>query len=159
MNTTIAQTVRGAGDAEPVNPVSADPIVIEIIGRPVPKGRPRIWQGKAVTPVETRRYEATVQASAKITMNGRPPLAGALQAGVMAYVPVPESWSKKKTAAALAGDIRPTPRPDLDNYVKAALDGMNGIAFQDDAQIVEFGRTAKFYSDRPRLVVTLRQIA
>ncbi len=147
-----------------VKALCAEPksITIEIPGKPIPKGRPRIWQGtrrKAVTPVETRRYEDIVKSSAKIAMNGLPPLQGALIASVVAYVPVPGSWSKKKKADAVAGEIHPTSRPDLDNYIKAALDGMSGIAFHDDAQVVEFRRTGKIYSERPRLVVVLKQLA
>ena len=36
----------------------------------------------------------------------------------------------------LEWEIRPTKRPDLDNIAKAVLDALNGLAYQDDSQIV-----------------------
>jgi len=45
--------------------------------------------------------------------------------------------SNKRRLAALAGEIAPTARPDLDNYIKAALDAINTIVVTDDAQVVE----------------------
>ena len=56
--------------------------------------------------------------------------------------------------AELARDqkIRPTGKPDIDNIIKAVLDGLNGVAFKDDAQVV-FISAQKLYSDTPRLVV------
>src|SRR5215471_18312645 len=44
------------------------------------------------------------------------------RAEIMIDLPVPQSWSTKRRDAALCGDIRPTSRPDADNYIKAALD-------------------------------------
>jgi Holliday junction resolvase RusA-like endonuclease len=64
---------------------------------------------------------------------------------------VPQSWSAKKRAAALAGAIRPAKRPDLDNIAKM-LDALNEVVWRDDAQVVS-GLIEKLYSDRPRLRV------
>ena len=64
-----------------------------------------------------------------------------------------EHWMHKlKQQAALDGAIRPSARPDLDNFVKATLDGLNGILFADDSSIVQIW-AAKMYGDVPRLVV------
>ena len=36
----------------------------------------------------------------------------------------PQSWSKKKQKMALSGEVKPTTSPDIDNYLKSVLDGM-----------------------------------
>lgn len=51
-------------------------------------------------------------------------------------VAIPASWSKKRQAAALCGDVLPGKKPDLDNVVKLVNDALNGIVWKDDAQIV-----------------------
>lgn len=50
---------------------------------------------------------------------------------------VPKSFSKKKRAEALSWYMFPKTKPDLDNCIKSVLDALNGIAFADDAQIVD----------------------
>ena len=49
----------------------------------------------------------------------------------------------------------PTKKPDLDNVLKAVLDGLNGIAFVDDSQVVNVCM-AKHYDLTPRVAVTVR---
>jgi Holliday junction resolvase RusA-like endonuclease len=49
---------------------------------------------------------------------------------------VPISWSKKRRAMAIAGEIRATKKPDADNVLKGLKDGCNGIVWKDDAQVV-----------------------
>lgn len=87
-------------------------------------------------------------------MAGRKPLGGALTAFVEAFLAIPSSWSQKKQAAALAGDIHPVSRPDSDNFGKAALDSCNGIVWVDDAQVVML-QVQKKYSDYPRLRISV----
>jgi Holliday junction resolvase RusA-like endonuclease len=66
---------------------------------------------------------------------------------------VPTSWSERKRAAAISGDIWPAGKPDLDNLAKAGLDACSGILIADDAQIVEL-RAVKKYGE-PKLVLTV----
>jgi Holliday junction resolvase RusA-like endonuclease len=129
------------------------PIIIELAGEPRGKARPRFARrsGHAYTPQRTASYEACLRHEAALAMRGEPPLEGALRVQVAAHFAIPASWSGKKKAAALAGEIRPTKRPDIDNVAKM-LDGLNGIVFGDDAQIVS-AVIEKLYSDRPRLRV------
>jgi Holliday junction resolvase RusA-like endonuclease len=87
-------------------------------------------------------------------MGNRPPIEGELTIVVTVFMPVPKSWSSRKQAQALAGLIRPTTKPDWDNLGKTAADALNEVVYLDDKQVVD-GSVHKFYSDRPRLVVTI----
>lgn len=139
--------------------MALDRVVIELLGTPVAKGRPRFARiGKGAgsfvtsyTPGKTRKYEDQVKFVAGNVMNGRPLLTGALYVRLTAFLPVPQSWSKKKQGQALNGDIFPTKRPDLDNFAKV-LDALNCVVFADDSQIVR-SESMKVYSDRPRLLI------
>ena len=124
------------------------PIIIE---QPRGKARPRFVRrtGIAFTPKQTTSYEAMLRHEAAIVMARRPPLDGALAVQVAAHFTIPQSWSAKKRAAALAGEIRPAKRPDWENVAKM-LDAFNGVVWRDDCQVVT-GLIEKFYSDRPRL--------
>lgn len=91
---------------------------ITIPGRPVPKGRPRLGvRGRTAyvyTPPETKEYEKIVGWVAKSL--GCRPVEG----------PV-----------SVALDIYIRRRMDVDNVAKSVLDGLNGIAYEDDDQVVE----------------------
>ena len=82
------------------------------------------------------------------------PIDAALCLSVSVYMKIPESTSKKRKTLMLADEIRPTKKPDADNILKAILDGLNTVAYHDDAQIVDL-IVRKFYSDKPRCVVSI----
>jgi len=134
-------------------------IQFEIPGPPVAKGRARAFvRGGKVghfTPKKTEAYESSVRLFAAQAMAGAAPMDGPIELTVIAFLPIPPSWPKKKQADALAGSLRPTGRPDLDNIVKAVKDGMNGIVWRDDSQVVDLA-AGKRYSDRPRVDVVAR---
>ena len=133
-----------------------EPVVITVVGEPVAKGRPRVaiagGKPRAYTPAATRKYEAHVRMAAQQAMGDRPPMNGAVAVSVIAWLPIPASWSGKRQRMAERGEIVPTKRPDCDNYLKAALDGCTGIVFGDDCQVID-ARIAKSYSRLPRLEI------
>lgn len=47
---------------------------------------------------------------------------------------------------------------DLDNLIKSVLDGLNGIAYKDDSQIVKFGEMTKQYAEEDRVEITIKEI-
>ena len=75
---------------------------------------------------------------------------------IYAYYGIPKSVSKKKRELMLAGEIRPTKKPDWDNIGKIISDSLNQIGYRDDAEIVD-GMVRKFYSDEPRVVVVVQE--
>jgi crossover junction endodeoxyribonuclease RusA len=109
-------------------------IVVE--GRPVPKQRPRKGRnGKLYTPRETREYEEHVG------LRGREqfvfPLRCSIDLGVTLY------FNNRHT-------------PDMDNCLKSIMDGLNGIAYEDDRQIRKILAELK-YDDRERAEVEIRE--
>lgn len=137
-------------------------IRLEIAGIPVAQGRPRanIIAGHAhvYDPGKSRDYKRQVRYAAQKQLGDKPPLEGPLRLCVEFYRDIPRSWSKKKQIQANAGVVRPTSKPDLDNYVKAVKDALKGVCWLDDSQVVEYGPTGKYYSDKPRIVVTVEPI-
>lgn len=109
-----------------------------IYGNPVPKGRHRSTRsGHSYTPQRTRDYEARV-ADAAMMANVRP-LTGDVSLTVVFY----------------RGSAH---RCDLDNLVKAVSDGINGIAFVDDVQVVELHAMKQLDRDNPRAEVTVEAV-
>lgn len=143
----------------------ATQVTIFLPGQPKGKGRPRfrmIQRGaqvfsSAYTDEKTRSYETLLREAAQAVMGDRPLLDGALHLVMEARFGVPASWSKKKQAAALAGSVHPTGKPDLDNLVKV-LDALNGVVWRDDSLIVS-ADVRKSYSDRPGLTITVEAIS
>lgn len=139
--------------------MAGEPIRIVLRGTPQGKGRPRFVRatGRAYTPAKTRSYESDLRLAAQDAMGARPPIAGPVRVDIRASLPIPPSWSKSKRAGAALNLIRPTSRPDADNFLKATADALNSVVWRDDAQIVE-ATVTKRYSDTPALEVIVREL-
>ena len=85
------------------------------------------------------------------------PLSGQLTVNLKFYRHVQSSVSKKERKLRLIGAHRPTVKPDVDNYIKSTLDGLNGLLWGDDNQIVKIV-AEKFYSDRPRIEIEVERL-
>lgn len=121
-----------------------------IEGKPVGKGRPR-WSGRHMyTPSTTQQYEMAVARACKQAMGGLRPKTGAVEALIVVNKKIPAHVNKRTREMMLDGKIKPTARPDVDNIVKCVLDGCNGIAYEDDAQVVSIHAVA-YYSEVPRV--------
>lgn len=130
----------------------------EIVGEPQGKGRPRFsTRGgfvKTYTPEKTASYENLVKLCYLNKYKGQK-LDGDIIAEITAYFSIPKSFSKKKRVQAIEGKIRPTKKPDTDNIAKTILDSLNGIAFEDDKQVVAL-LVKKLYGEEAKVVVTLK---
>ena len=129
-------------------------IRLEIPGIPVGKARPRFTKrGHAYTPDKTREYEGRVAAAfydsrEKAFQKGTP-----IVVDVIARMPIPKSTSKKKRLELLARK-KMLKKPDIDNIVKAVLDGLNGLAFPDDSQVWKI-YAYKIYAEEPSTTVLI----
>ena len=128
---------------------------ITIPGKPRGKGRPRFSRatGRTYTDDATSVYENLVKTIWMTGVGDR--LSGELSVSIEAHYAIPTSKPKKMQAAMRDGSVRPTTKPDIDNVIKAVLDGLNGVAYADDAQVVELS-ASKCYSDDPRVVVIVK---
>lgn len=136
-------------------------IVFTVPGEPVAKGRAKFSrQGgfvRAYTPKETVRYENLVRLAAQEAMAGVEPIDGPVLLTVAIYLPIPQSWSKKKQEKARTGLVGATKKPDADNILKALKDGMNGVVYVDDARITDI-TLQKRYATAPRVDVIVRAL-
>ena len=110
---------------------------------PVPKGRPRYANGHAYTPKRTREYEELIRNSWRHGM-----LEGPLFVEMFFNFPIP-----KKGNPLWIGQPH-LKRPDLDNLVKAVLDGLQGTAFKDDSEICMIN-ASKTYNTDPYVAVRI----
>lgn len=134
--------------------------MIEFIipGEPVPSRRRVTVAGGHVRSYQTRPSAAgmkSVREFAWAAMDGKPPIEGPVSVAILAFRAKGRPASKIGRERAERREIRPTTRPDLDNYAKLIMDGLTGVCFVDDAQVVTLA-LAKYFSERPRLEVTVR---
>jgi Holliday junction resolvase RusA-like endonuclease len=127
-------------------------VVFSVNTQPVGKGRPRFSKVggfvKTYTDQKTRDYEAHISQAARTAMGESDPIEGSIRLSLVFRLPTPRSTPKKRLASLLDGSVRPLKRPDLDNLGKSVLDGMNGIVYRDDAQVVTMC-SKKIYSEIP----------
>ncbi len=135
-------------------------ITFTVYGEPQGKGRPKFTlTGHAYTPERTKSYEAEIVASFRREHPGfvRWEKGVPLKVRIKAIYGIPVNDSKATRNAKLLGQKRPTKKPDADNVEKVILDALNGIAWRDDAQIVDI-RTVKEYGWQPCVEVEIDEI-
>ena len=76
-------------------------------------------------------------------MKGRPPLDGAIKLSADFYKPKPKSITSRNWG-------------DVDNFLKAVMDALNGICYVDDRQVIEV-HARKFFG-QPKVFITLEAI-
>ncbi len=129
-------------------------------GPPRGKGRPRATArngfARVYTDDKTAAYENLVRIACHNAMikASSTRFEGPVTVSVSCKYPINKSVSKRKLEAFLKGDEKPTKKPDLDNVLKAVLDGINGVAFADDAQVVGIV-SEKYYGLEPGVQVTI----
>jgi Holliday junction resolvase RusA-like endonuclease len=142
--------------------MTAQPITVSLLGEPVAFARMRIAArtGAHFVPAPQRNAMAALHIEAANTMRemGAAVLDEPVSVELLAELPIPASWSKKRRNLAILGLIRPSGRPDLDNLWKLMADAFNGVVFRDDALIVE-AHARKIYGLQPKLVVTVSPLA
>ena len=118
-----------------------NPVTFLVPGEPVGKGRPRIGKvgahARMFTPAKTASYEGLIALAGTEAMAGRMLLEGAVMVEMRIVLAIPQSMSKKRKAMAVAGELFPTKKPDMDNVIKAIYDGLNGVVWKDDVQVVD----------------------
>ena len=121
---------------------------------PVSKQRPRLGKGGCVyTPSKTKVFENIVA----LSYGNRPSFDDKyIRIRLKFKFEVPKSYSKKRRLEALEGKIRPT-KADIDNYIKAVLDGLNKKAWKDDRYIIGI-LAEKEYSEKSCIEVSIETV-
>lgn len=90
-------------------------------------------------------------------MAGRSLINRAVSVDLDIRLQIPASWSQKRKSMAAQGLIAATSKPDADNVEKGIFDGMNGVVWVDDVQVVEVSKR-KRYAETPDVVVIVREL-
>ena len=136
-------------------------IAFIVYGIPVAQGRPRatIAGGRILVydPPASREYKRKVRLAA-LAHKPEQLLTGPLVLEVKVFCPIPKSFNRKKRELALSGQLRPTSRPDLKNYIAGIEDALEGVIYRNDSQIVSYANTGKWYGDPPRCEIKIYEI-
>lgn len=137
-------------------------LTIRLPIEPQPKGRPKFTtiagHLHAYTPKKTLNYESQVADLYK-QMSGRVYIKKpqAIHVAIMFGMPIPMSTPKKYREPMLQDEIKHTKKGDIDNLAKSVLDALNGVAWEDDSQIVSLN-LKKFYAEEPHIYLIIREV-
>ena len=109
-------------------------------GEPQGKARPRFSRrsGTVYTPSKTAKYEEEIRCSFLAASGGEMISKGSYAVVILdAYFEIPKSYTKGKRLACEHNINRPDKKPDIDNVLKVVLDALNGVAYEDDKQVIE----------------------
>ena len=81
---------------------------------------------------------------------------GAIRLELEFYVKIPSSYSKKLKEELHLKYI--TKRPDIDNYIKSIMDGLNSFAWEDDSQVSEISAFKKYTKEEPYIIIKYIEI-
>lgn len=102
--------------------------------KPKVKQRPRLGRrGRVFTPAQTLEFERQVREAYEGFCADKP-------------VSITISLYKEKFTVTVTecGTLEPSPlRGDIDNYVKSILDGLNGVAYEDDRLVYKLQVTKR----------------
>lgn len=128
-------------------------IKIIVKGSPIALKRHRtVWRGNSPiqydpSKSDKRDFLMLIQAKAP-----KSPFNGAIIMKATFYMPRPKNHYRTGKYAGILKDNAPvyhSKKPDFDNLIKFVCDAMNGVFYNDDAQICDC-EIKKYYSVKPR---------
>lgn len=131
-------------------------VSITIPGKPLGKQRARVTRWGTYTPKQTVNYETLIKQL--YIVKELPKLEGYLKIDIDAYFEIPKSTSKTNRERMVNGEMLPDKKPDLDNIQKIICDALNGIAYDDDKQIVK-AVINKWYAADPRVEIRILEVS
>ena len=107
-------------------------------GTPVPQGSMKVINGHILHSQGSALavWRSTIALAARFA--GAKPVEGAIGIEIIFRVRRPKTVKRDY----------PTVAPDLDKYIRGVLDSLTGIAYRDDAQVIDI-KAKKVYSDEP----------
>lgn len=109
------------------------------------KGRPRFGGGKTYTDEKTKKYESQIKTALKTWWTDKA-LTGPIKCSIVFQIKEPKKPAKSYPS-----------QKDLDNLIKAWLDGANGVIYKDDRQVVDL-RATKVFGDDGRITFSFTEM-
>lgn len=128
-------------------------IWFEIPGQAKGKERPRNGKGYFYTPQNTKDYEELVKVCYRQKYK-EPPTKEAVKVGIVVWMVSAKSLSKRKRAEL--ENHPPMKKPDIDNIAKIILDGLNGVAWEDDRQVSSL-EIVKLWGHSEKVMVVIQK--
>lgn len=141
-------------------------IAFTVYGEPVAQGRPRASKrntGKRKIVMHDPQKSKDFKHYVALVASQHKPnqlITGPVSMDIRVFRPMTKkiSDSKKQKECAEKGILRPTTKPDVDNYSKGIKDALNNLIYKDDSQVVEL-KVCKFYSENPRVEIIITELA
>ena len=114
---------------------------------PVAKERARVTRFGAYTPQRTKEFQKLMHLHSK-KYAPQEMFKGPLRLECFFFLAKP-----KKTKFNY-----PAVRPDVDNYLKAVMDSLNGIMWKDDSLIVEVMAKKVYAADKPHILIVIEEL-
>lgn len=133
-------------------------LILTVDGEPVAAARPRVTRWGTYTPPKYKAFKAKVELCYKLKYGNEQLFERGvpLLAKFHFYRPIQKGLSKIEHARRASHKVRPTVKPDLDNYIKAIQDGLKASWF-DDGQVTDY-LVSKDYDERPRTEIEVREL-
>tara|TARA_R100000315_G_scaffold29507_2_gene11713 strand:- start:420 stop:830 length:411 start_codon:yes stop_codon:yes gene_type:complete len=131
----------------------------ELINMTVP-GEPKPWQvwvrRSAPTPgyLEFKAYQETIQAKCLEVWRNKPLIETAVEIHLVFIKSYPKNLPKKEASRERRLREALVRKPDLDNMVKAAIDGVKGIIIKDDTVVTQLSAEKRF-GPEPMTMITV----
>jgi Holliday junction resolvase RusA-like endonuclease len=134
-----------------LSPLTTTRISFVVPGRPCGKQSMRFTKsGRSYQPADVLAYKDKISFYAQQASNGGL-MEGPLEINVVARFMIPRSWSKKRQLAAQWH----SQKPDVDNLLKALLDGLKQVVIRDDAQVCRIELEKVWTRDAERLEMSI----
>ena len=139
-----------------LNPENYEVINITYLGEPKAQPRARVSSNLNHFYDPGKSFKLTIAEAISAQLGkGFKPLDQAIYFTARFYKPYPKSTSRKNSVLMELGVIRPTSKPDLDNYEKLLYDSLLNLLYRDDSVVVH-GNHQKFFSAKPRVEIEIK---
>ena len=133
----------------------------QLINMTIP-GEPKPWQvwvrRSAPTPgyLEFKAYQATIQAKCLEAWGTKPLIETAVAIHLVFIRSYPKNLPKKEASRERRLREALVRKPDLDNMVKAAIDGVKGTVLKDDTVVTQLSAEKRF-GPEPMTMITVKE--
>lgn len=134
-------------------------MMFTVVGKIKGKERPRFstvnGYMRSYTPKGTRAYEGAIKEAFRYNCSGFDKKPVSVE--IYAFFKIPKSYTKKRSLECLTG-VYCDKKPDGDNVLKIVCDALNGVAYDDDKQVVSAKVIKKWTDGEERLEIEVNEL-